>query len=211
MDNLDRKLGVAVLSSMLLFSAAAQAEDDVVEQVNMGLELYQEQEYGAAITELEFAISDIRKQMSGLIAKTFPEPPAGWSAEEADSASGGGAALLMGGGGGGAALERTYREDGGEGTLEAKLMVDNPMVQAMSGLFSNPALIAAQPNTERERLGRETAIVKWEPEDSHAEVTLMLDGRILMQVNGDNLASRDVALDLMREWDYEEVRKQVAR
>lgn len=208
MSNLDRKLGVAALTSVLLFSVAAHAEDEVVEQINMGLELYQEQEYGAAITELEFAMEDIRKQMSGLIAETFPPAPGGWTAGEVESSSGG--AALMGGGGG-ATLERTYTEDDGDGKLEAQLLVDNPMVQAMAGMLTNPALIAAQPNTERERMGRETVIVKWEPEKSRAEVSLMLDGRILMQIKGSGLESRDVAFDLMKEWDIDAVREQTAR
>lgn len=209
MTRLDQKLGAAALASALLFSAAAYAEDDeVVEQINMGLELYQEQEYGAAITELEFAIGDIRKQMSGLIAETFPDAPEGWSAGEVESSSGG--AALMGGGGG-TTLKRDYSEDGGDGRIEAQLLVDNPMVQAMAGMLTNPALIAAQPNTERERIGRETVIVKWEPEKSRAEVSLMLDGRILMQIKGSGLESRDVALDLMEAWDIDAVREQTAR
>lgn len=209
MMTFDRKVGAAVLASTLLFSASAHAqEDEVVEQVNMGLELYQEQEYGAAITELEFAIEDIRKQMSGLIAETFPPAPDGWTAGEVESASGG--AALMGGGSG-ATLKRTYSEDDGDGKLDAQLLVDNPMVQAMAGMLNNPALIAAQPNTERERIGRETAIVKWEPEKSRAEVSLMLDGRILMQIKGSGLDSRDAAFDLMKEWDIDSVREQTAR
>ncbi|MBD3894795.1 hypothetical protein IEI94_02875 [Halomonas sp. ML-15] len=205
-----RTLGIALLGSVLTLPVTASAlADDVVEQIELGLELYQEEDYGGAIAELEFAINDIRSLVSGRIAETFPEPPAGWSAEEAHSAGNGGAAALLGGGG--AMLERQYREDDGNGQMEATLMVDNPMVQGMAAMFNNPALIAAQPELERERMGRETAIVKWEPDRSRVEVSMLLDSRILMQITGQNVDSEDVAVTLMRDWDIDAVREQAAR
>lgn len=205
------RLKAAVVASVLLFPAAQSAlADEVVEQIELGLELYQGQEYGAAITELEFAIEDMRKMMSGLIAQTFPDAPEGWTAHEATSGSAGGGAAIMFGAGG-TSLERSYQQDGGDGQLTASMMIDSPLIQSMGALFNNPAMIAAQPNMERVRLGREAAVVKWEPEYSRAEVTLLLDGRIMMQVKGENLESQDVAVDLMRDWDLVAVREQSAR
>jgi len=190
-------------------STALGQSDEVVEQIELGLELYQEQEYGAAITELEFAISDIRKLMSGRIGETFPEPPEGWSAAEVASSGGGGAAAMFGGGG--SMLEREYQQEGGEGRLTAKLMIDNPMIQAMSAMFNNPALIAAQPNMERIRIGRDSALVKWEPERGSAEVSFLMDGRILVQVDGQRLESSDPAVALLKAWDLDALREQAAR
>lgn len=112
---------------------------------------------------------------------------------------------------GGTSLERTYQQDDGDGQITASMMLDSPLIQSMGAMFNNPAMIAAQPNMERVRLGREAAVVKWEPERSHAEVTLLLDGRIMMQVKGENLESQDVAVDLMRDWDLAAVREQSAR
>lgn len=209
MGILRSRLGVAALGAALLWPMAVQAQDEVIEQIELGLELYQEEEYGAAITELEFAINDIRKLMSGRIGATFPDAPDGWTAGEVESAGGGAAAML--GGAGGTMLQRQYREQDGNAQLEASLMIDNPMVQGMAAMFSNPALIAAQPNMERVRLGRESAIVKWEPDRSRVEATLLLDGRILMQVKGQNLASQDVAVELLSAWDLAAVREQAAR
>lgn len=200
---------VALASVLMLPAAQTVLANDIVEQIELGLELYQEQEYGAAITELEFAIEDMRKMMSGLIAQTFPDAPDGWTAREATSGSAGGAAAMFGAGG--TSLERVYQQDDGDGQLTASMMLDSPLIQSMGALFNNPAMIAAQPDMERIRLGREAAVVKWEPERSRAEVTLLLDGRIMMQVKGENLASQDVAVDLMRSWDLAAVREQSAR
>lgn len=197
------KRSVALLAAgTLSLSALVAQADEVTEQVELGLELYEEEAYGAAVTELEFAISDIRERMAASIGETFPDPPEGWSADEA--VSGGGA-------GGGSMLEREYRRDEGEGQLTAKLMIDNPMVQAMSAMFSNPAIIAAQPNMERIRIGRDSAIVKWEAERDRAEVSFMMDGRILMQVKGSGLGSKAPAVELLKSWDLDALRERAAR
>ncbi len=186
--------------------------DQVVEQVKQGLELYQSKEYGAAITELEFAISDMQKLISEGIAETFPDAPSGWSAlpVDASSDSGGGAAALFGGSMG-TILERQYTQDDGDGSLTATLTMDNPMIQGMAALFNNPAMLAAQPNVERIRIGRETGMLKWEPDAESAEATLMLDGRIMIQVTGKNLDSPDVTANLLKAWDIETLREQSAR
>lgn len=196
------------VASLGISAVALGQSDEVMEQIELGLELYQEQEYGAAITELEFAISDIRELMAGRIGETFPEPPEGWSAAEVASSGGGGAAAMFGGG---SMLEREYQQEGGEGRLTAKLMIDNPMIQAMSAMFNNPALIAAQPNMERIRIGRDSALLKWDPERGNAEVSFLMDGRILVQVDGQRLESSDPAVALLKAWDLDALREQAAR
>ncbi|MGE4533753.1 hypothetical protein [Halomonas sp.] len=197
------------VASLGISAVALGQSDEVTEQIELGLELYQEQEYGAAITELEFAISDIRELMAGRIGETFPEPPEGWSAAEVASSGGGGAAAMFGGGG--SMLEREYQQEGGEGRLTAKLMIDNPMIQAMSAMFNNPALIAAQPNMERIRIGRDSALLKWDPERGNAEVSFLMDGRILVQVDGQRLESSDPAVALLKAWDLDALREQATR
>ncbi|AGA33880.1 hypothetical protein TVNIR_2224 [Thioalkalivibrio nitratireducens DSM 14787] len=191
-------------------TAGPALADEIQEQIELGLDLYQEQDYGAAITELEFAINDIRKLMANRIADTFPDAPAGWTAALVESQSGGGGMAGMFGGGG-TMLQRAYTQDDGSGQLEASLIVDSPMIQGVAAIFNNPAMMAAQPNTERVRIGRESAMLKWEPNRAQAEATLLLDGRIMMQVKGRNLESSDVAVELLRNWDLRAVREQTAR
>ncbi|MGC9457577.1 MAG: hypothetical protein ACP5DC_08610 [Halothiobacillaceae bacterium] len=197
----------SILLAATIFSAPLAA-DEIRDQIETGLELYQEQDYGAAITELEFAINDIRKLMNEQIGELFPEAPSGWTAGEVES-GGGGAALF--GGGGGTMLQRQYREDGGRGQLETTLAIDNPMIQGMAAMFNNPAMLAAQPNIERVRIGRESGIVKWEPERNRGEATLLLDGRVLLQVKGQNVDDIDLIIDMIKDWDLRELRARTAR
>ncbi len=212
MRTFNRRQSVLLISMMLAAAASGPAlADPVVELINQGLELYQDQEYGAAITELEFAITDMRKLISQGIAATFPDAPAGWSAMPVDTSSENSGAAALFGGSMGTILKRQFTQDDGNGSLTATLTMDNPMIQGMAALFNNPAMLAAQPNIERLRIGRETGMLKWEPDDERAEATLMLDGRIMMQVVGENLESPEAAAELLKNWDIKAVREQTAR
>jgi hypothetical protein len=202
---------LAVQTILVLAMSAPALADQVEEQIQQALELYRSGELGASVTELEFAISDIRKAMSGQLGNTFPPPPAGWSAGDAESSAEGAGAAAMFGGAMGTMLERRYTQDDGEGALTATLMIDNPMIQGMAALLTNPMMMAAQPNAERLRVGRETGMLKWEPDNGTAEATLLLDGRIMMQVAGENLASPDIAAELLQAWDLQAVRAGSAR
>lgn len=202
-------LSVACVAAAAHVAAPALANDTVKEQIELALELYQQGEYGAAITELEFAIGDIRKAMAGRVAETFPDAPAGWTAEDVSGETN--RAAMMGALGGGSNLKRTYTQNDGDGKMEASLLIDNPMIQGMGAMLSNPALIAAQPNTERIRVGRDAGMVKWDAQRGRAEATLLLDGRILVQVKGSNIDDSKPVVDLLKSWDLKALRAETAR
>lgn len=192
----DRLLLAAPLAlAFALATAAPAAADEVREQVEIALEYYEEGDLGGAITELEFAISAIRARQSALFAESLPEAPEGWEAGAAETEAG---MAFMGGGG---IVKRSYRQSDGSGRMEAQLVIDNPMVQGMAALMSNPAMMAAQPNTERVRIARENAMLKWEEDRGRGEISMMLGGRLLLQLEGQGLADKDILVDMMNAWD----------
>ncbi|MGM0561816.1 MAG: hypothetical protein ACQETX_12200 [Pseudomonadota bacterium] len=205
--------GLAVSATASFIALSPALADDVTEQINLGLELYEDGDFGAAIVELEFAIEDIRDAMNAQIGKTFPEAPDGWTALEPDSGggSGAGAAGLLGGLGGGSNISRSYTENDGEGAMQAAIMIDNPMMQSLAAMMNNPSMFAAQPNVERMRVGRERGMLKWDEEQSSAEANLMIDGRIMLQVTGNNLESADQVEALMKSWDLDALRSSAAQ
>ena len=182
--------------------APARAADGVTEQIDQGRAYYEEGDYADAITELEFAINEIRGKLAGLYADTLPEAPEGWSAGEPELQAG--AAMF----GGGTVIGREYREEGGgRGRVQAQLMVDNPMVQGMAAMFSNPALLAAQPDVERVRVGRDSAILEWEADRNAGEITLLLGGgRGLARLEGRGIAGKRLLVDLLEAWDLRAVK-----
>lgn len=177
------------------------AADDIREQLELAIELYAEGDYAGTITELQFAIGEIQSLLGGAYGRTFPPPPEGWSAAEPSQEAG--AAFL----GGGTMINRRYTEDGGSGSMEAQLIIDNPMLQGMAALFSNPAMLAANPNMQRVRLGRDNAMLEFDEAAGRGEITYMAGGgRAMLKIEGRNLASGEQLVALLRAWDMDGLR-----
>ena len=194
-----RRAVSAIIVSLLIDSSSAVA-DEVMEQIEVGKQNYVEGDYAGAINELEFALNTLRNKLSVLFAATMPEPPVLWMAEQ--PATNGGTALF----GGGLMITRDYHERKGNGRVKAELVVDSPMVQAFSAVLSNPIMIANEPRIERIRLGQTSALLNWDPERRAGEISLSIGGRVLAKVEGDDLADKDVLIDLMKAWDLEAVK-----
>ena len=189
------------LAGLVLTPLAVPAmADDITDQLDLAIELYQEGDFSGAITELNFAIGEIQSRLGDLYAETFPPAPAGWSAEKATQE--GGAAFM----GGGTIVGRRYSENGGSGSMTAQLIIDNPMIQGMAALFSNPAMLAANPNMKRIRMGRENAVLDFDDSARRGEVTFMAGGRAMLKVEGQNLGSGDQLVDLLKAWDMDRLK-----
>jgi hypothetical protein len=183
----------AVALAVAAFVPAARA-DDITEQIESGKALYEKGDYAKAVSELQFAVNDIQKKVGEKYVQALPPAPAGWEADEAEAQSG---AML----GGGQTVTRRYRESGGDGQMTLNVTVDNPMVQAMSAMFSNPALIAADPHAKRIRVGGENAVLKWDAGNKSGDVSMVLGGRMMVNLEGRGLKSDAVMQDFMKNWD----------
>ena len=135
---------------------AAAAADEVVEQIDASKAYYADGDLARALTELELALNALRTEFSLELMAILPKPPALWSAGEPELESG--AAMF----GSGLMITRRYEEQKGRGRITAELMVDSPMVQAFSAVFSLPVMIANDPGLERIRFGETNAVLKWD-------------------------------------------------
>lgn len=188
------------LAACLLAAAATTplAADEITEQLDLARELYEEGDLSGAVIELQYAIGEIQAKLGGIYAESFPPAPAGWTAEATSQEAG---AAFMGGG---TILNRSYREEGGSGRMEAQLIIDNPMIQGMAALFSNPAMMAGNPNMSRIRMGRKNAILDFDQAAGRGEITFMAGGgRAMLKVEGSGLASGDQLADMLKTWDLD--------
>src|SRR5690606_36385412 len=106
---------------------------------------------------------------------------------------------------------RRYQEDNGDGHIEATVDVDNPMIQGLAAMLNNPALIAAQPNIERIRVGRNTGSLNWKPDENQAEATLMIDGRIMIRIVGERISDPGPVRAMLSNWDIKKLQAATAR
>lgn len=194
-------LVVLVSFWVCLWAIAAPAQaDEVVEQIDAGKAYYVDGDYSRALTEFEFALNTLRARFSNQFMATLPAPPVLWAAEKPALES---AAALFGGG---VMVSRQYRERKGGGEIMAELMVDSPMVQAFSAVFSNPIMIANDPGLQRIRLKGTTALLKWDADQRAGDLTLSLGGRVLAKLSGRDLDDKAILVELMKAWDIDAVR-----
>ncbi|MEM8948953.1 MAG: hypothetical protein AAGA21_20785 [Pseudomonadota bacterium] len=180
---------------------APPVADDVIGQIDAGKSYYAEGDLSRALTELEFALNTVRAEFSRQFMATLPEPPVLWSADEPALESS--AALF----GTGLMVTRRYEEEKGQGRITAELMVDSPMVQAFSAVFSIPVMIANDPSMERIRVGESNAILKWDADRRAGDLSLALGGRVLVKLSAQDVDDKTVLIDLMTSWDLDAVRK----
>ncbi|WP_027133600.1 hypothetical protein [Geminicoccus roseus] len=188
---------VFALTGALLCAASLPASaDQVTDQLDLGKQYYEEGDLAGAISELQFAIQDIRSQLAEKYREGFPPAPAGWSFEESTEDNSAAMAMF----GGGTSVARTYQEDNGSGTIEATISVDNPMIQGLAAMLNNPAMMAATPGAKRVRVGRDNAMVQFEEGGDSGEATLIVGGRIMLQLQAQGLENSQVLEEMTQAW-----------
>lgn len=194
------RMPIAALTVLLATSAAA---DEVTEQLDLARQLYDEGDFSGAMTELEFAKQAIQARVGEQYLATLPEPLPGWTAEPAQQEAG--MSFL----GGGITVSRAYREEAGSGSIDAQLIVDNPMIQGFAAMLGNPAILAADPSMKRVRVGRDNALLKFEQGDRSGEITLVL-GKAMIQLSGHDLSGPEPLESLLQAWDIATVKQLAA-
>jgi hypothetical protein len=116
-----------------LYASMAMA-DEVTDQIQEGLKAYEKGDLDTAAIALDTAGTLIRQMQANSLSNVLPDPLSGWSADDAETSSAGAAML-----GGGLQAERTYRKEDEQVTIS--IVGNSPMLQAMSMMFSNPAMM----------------------------------------------------------------------
>jgi len=174
---------------MVLYGPLAVA-DEVTEQIEEGLKAYEKGDFDTAIVALDSASSLIREMQAGDLSKILPEPLSGWTAEEAETSTAGAAMF-----GGGMQASRSYRKD--DEHISISITGNSPMLQAMSMMFANPAMIGGD-----EKLvvidGRKVIQNK----QDHS-LQAMVNNNFLVAVEGDDLTADESVKAYFQAIDFE--------
>jgi hypothetical protein len=104
--------------------------------------------------------------------------------------------------GGGLSAEGHYRR-GDKGDVTVKIVTDSPLLQSMMMLISNP-MFATSSGGKLEKIKNQTAIVKYEAQEKRGDINVVVAGKILVTVEG-NEVSRDDLMDYAKAVDYEKI------
>jgi hypothetical protein len=178
-------------------------------RIDRAKQLYQQGKLLQAADELDAAIDAINSQLGRRYGQTLPPAPAGWVVDQPDPQR----LALMGGG---MAAIREYKPavppagatpSPQPQRMNARFVLDGATVQAMAPLFG-PTLPQGTPQTVRKvKIGTEDALVAYDPQIRAGEVSVLVGGRILVQVEGQNVQNADPMIAAMRGWNLAELRK----
>ena len=172
--------GIVVVVSLVTGLAYA---DELAEELSGAIEDYQAGNYSAAIEKLNFGIMLLNQKLQEQIAeKGFPEPLEGWSAGEAEG-TGAAQAFL----GGGIVSSREYRK--GEGRVTIEIMSHSPLLSGIMMMMNNPLFASSSPSTQILKIKGERAIQ--ETSEGGGKISLVLEGKVLIKIEGDHLESID--------------------
>jgi hypothetical protein len=158
--------------------------DDVTDSINEALKQYNNGEFADAVQSLDYASQLIRQKKGGQLEAFLPAPVPGWKAEDAKAQAIGSAMF-----GGGVTAERSYVK--GASRVNVKIITDSPMMQGMMMIFSNP-MMATSDGGKLEKINGEKAIVKYSNDNKDGNINMVIAGRFLITVEGNDVARQDL-------------------
>ncbi|MDA8229899.1 MAG: hypothetical protein M0006_01020 [Magnetospirillum sp.] len=188
-----RVVAGALVAGLLVAAAAPAA--DIASMIDTAKQAYQKGDLALANRTLQAALAGIQDRLGRGFSQFMPASPAGWEAEDAEIQG-------LGAVGGGLSVTRAYTK--GDSSLNASIILDSPAVEAASALFDTPA---GQPNLTRIKVGNEDALLRWDPESKSGDITIVLDKRVLLQIEGDSLPDSDSLVDLAKGFNLAGIRK----
>lgn len=181
--NINKLKVVALFLILMAFSATGYA-DDIKDSIKEALQYYENGEYKDAVESLNYASQLIQQKKGKELESFLPEPLSGWTAQEVRSQAGGAAMF-----GGGVTAERKYNK--GSNSITIKIITDSPLMQSMMMMFSNP-MLATSDGGKLERIGRQKAIVKFNPSSKQGDIKIVVANRFLVLIEGRATTQEDL-------------------
>lgn len=170
--------------------------DDVLDQLKKAGDFYQAGHYGKAAEELRWALTVIETKQGEQLAKYLPAGPEGFTASSPETTN------LPGGG---SQTSRTYTKGDSQLTLEMNL--NSPLVQSMGMLFASPFFMN-QPNSKPLQVKGERAVQEFQADGKEGKITLLLGGKLLITVEGEEIESPDAMAALANQLDIAALKKE---
>lgn len=187
---------LAVFSVVTFAFSTAAVADDVTDYINESLQYYKDGQYSDAVDSLNFAEQLIQQKKSAGLEAFLPEPLKGWNATIATSQAASSAML-----GGGITAEREYSK--GDSSIQIQIMADSPMLQGVLMMMSNP-MFATSDGGKMERIGKQKAIVKFNPNTKEGDIQIVVANRFLVSIEGQGITNK-VLKDYAKAINYDKM------
>lgn len=166
-----RTLLAAAFLPLLLSQLSAARADEIGDAITEAGRLYGAGDLAGTRTALAEASQLLQQRAADGLVRALPEPPAGWTAEDAASQA---AATVFGGM---TQASRNYNNAAGQ-SVRVEIAADNPMIAQVAMILGNPQMAGAMGRLVR--IGAHRGI-----QGQDGNITLLLKNRYLVQIGGD--------------------------
>lgn len=192
---------IILMAAAMLLGPAPALADEIEDQINQALQLYQDGKLSKALSELEFAAAQLRQKKAEALGEVFPKDVAGWKAQKVKTEAMGAAMFGVG-----VSAAQNYRQESGSGRVEIKIVTDSPLLQSVAMMMNNPMFAQGGQGGRLIRVSGEKALLK-EKADDRAELQTVLDGKVLLEVKVSRAAgAADLAKDFFGKIDLDKLR-----
>jgi len=126
----------------------------------------------------------IRQKKSEKMKDLLPAPLAGWQAEKASSQAMGTAVF-----GGGVTVGRKYTR--AASTVNVEIISDSPVLQSVLMMLNNP-MFAGAGGGQLKTIRGQRAIIKYNAANRSGDVTIVVAGRFMVTVKGNQVEQADL-------------------
>ena len=180
----------------LLLSTTILA-DDITDTMEEAMSAYKKGDYVQAKEDLTYVMELLKQKKGETIQGFLPEALDGWTAEKAKSENAGSGML-----GGGSTTSRTYTKN--KSKIVISVVTDSPLLQGLGSLLGNPMFNSGG---KLKRINREKATIKYNEKNKSGDVTIMLDKRFLVTVEGSKV-TEDELVEYAKAIDFKKIKEQ---
>lgn len=192
--------------AMIAGTSSLAHADKVGDAIDKAKAFYDAGDLAKANARLQYAVGQIVKKLSARYAETFPAAPDGWTVSQRRRGANNGALFNRVG----AILSKTYYSGDRRQRIRAQMIVDSPMLVAMTSTLGNPAMA--------QRMGYEQVdvdgfpqgiLIKYNEDRRRAEAVAVVSGRIFIKLTQRNASDDTMVRNLMKSWKIDDLKKAV--
>ncbi len=190
-------LALAGCKGEMVGNSGVKEKDPALVAMGKAEDLYREGRYKEAMRELREALSRVKARQMKAFEKVLPSPPWGWKAS-APSTTPVVPDIL----GGGVKVSRVYRGPKGE-RVEVSIVSQSPLIQSILSLISSVSLLGQMGHTRLFLYRGEKALERFYPDDRRGELDVVVGGRALVMIKGDNIPRASILMKFLEGMDWD--------
>ncbi|MGE4279790.1 MAG: hypothetical protein AB7G62_09410 [Magnetospirillum sp.] len=188
---------IGVLGACVVVAGLATpvwAADDVAQRLDAAKAAYGKGDAVKAAKETEAALRQIQDRLGKMFAEVMPPLGSKWTGDPVEVES-------LGEIGGGLSVSRAFIHD--DSSINVTLLLDSPEAASIQAQLD---VTQAQPNVKKIKAAGEDALLRFDSATGTGEVTMVVAGRVVLEVQGDNINAAEPLVEAANGWNIAKIK-----